>query len=316
MGVVLTLFCMGSKPIFKNQYKELRAGWQIALFILLLAGASAACIAPAILLFEERDTQRLSVVTLMAVLLATYAATRFINRKPFSATGLALNRITMRQLGIGCLLGWLMMTAIFGVEYLFDYVKVVASEMSLPQMMQTVGLSLVLFAVAAMVEEVLFRGYLFQTLVRGVKFIPAVFIMGVLFGLSHLGNPNASAFGILNTVLVAAVFCLAYWRTRSLWLPFGIHFAWNFSQTTLYGYPTSGKHFSDYELTSFTQFGPEWLTGGAYGPEGGALATLLIVLCGVYLFFAESLKPAPGIAVLERDEEDLGTTFLERSPSA
>jgi membrane protease YdiL (CAAX protease family) len=252
----------------------------------------------------------------VAVLFATLIATRFINRKPFAAVGLAVNRHTARELGIGCLAGWLMMTGIFGVEYLLGYMKVVSTELSAAQAFQAFGVSLVFFAVAAMVEEVLFRGYLFQTLARGIKFIPATLVVGLLFGLAHVRNPNASTLGVVNTVLVAILFCLAYWRTRSLWLPFGIHFAWNFSQTTLYGFPTSGMDFSRYELTKLTQFGDEWITGGAYGPEGGALATVAILLCGAYIFFSRTLLAHQDLVTLEREGEKLTVPFLDRYPSA
>lgn len=303
---------MRTRAIFKNSYDELRAGWQILIFLLLFS----AIITPALLFLRPKDTFLVSLISLGGLLLATLLATRFLHHKPLHAVGLAVNTNTMRDFGIGCLAGWLMMTGIFGIEYSLGYVKVVAAEVSMAEGVRLTLLSVVFFGVAAMVEELLFRGYPFQVLVRGINFIPSVAVMGVLFGLAHLRNPNASATGILNTILVAVLFCYAYWRTRGLWLPFGIHFAWNFSQTTLYGYPTSGVHFSSYELTRLTQFGPEWVTGGAYGPEAGALATLMILLCGVYVHYSRLLRPFPGIVTLEREEERQFFQLYERREAA
>ena len=271
---------------------------------------------PLVILLNVRDQFALSAASLVAVLASTWLVVKFVNRKRFAAVGLAVNKHTMRELGIGCVIGWLMMTAIFGIEYLLGYVKVVAVEFSVAEAAQAFGISIAFFGVAAMFEEVLFRGYLFQTLARGINFIPSVALTGLLFGFAHFKNPNASEFGLINTVFVSVLFCLAYLRTRGLWLPFGIHFAWNFSQTTLYGYPTSGIHFANYELTKLTQFGPDWITGGAYGPEGGALATLLIVLCGVYLYFSRSLQPYPGNITLERKDEKLDMQIFERRIAA
>lgn len=307
---------MNVKYIFKNQFDELRAGWQIALFLIVLGAATAALTLPLIVFLKIQDTFTLAAASLVAAVITTFLVTKFVNRKPLTAVGLAINAHTMRELGIGCLIGWLMMTAIFGIQYLSGYVKVVAVEVTWTEGLTMFGIAIVFFAVAAMFEEVLFRGYLFQTLVRGIRFIPAAVLVGVLFGFAHIRNPNAGAFGVVNTVLVSIVFCIAYWRTRGVWLPFGIHFAWNFSQTTLFGYPTSGMHFTSYELTRLAQFGPEWMTGGAYGPEGGALATLVILLCGVYLVLSRSLHPFEGIVTLERKDENLTVDFLERRKAA
>lgn len=307
---------MNLRWIFRNRFNELRAGWQIALFLLALSLAALIVVVPLLTLVRTREAMVLNLALLVAVLAATWAVTRFVNRKPLTAVGLAVNGQALREFGLGCLLGWLMMTAIFGIEYLQDQVKVSVPEISLGEGVQAFGLALVFFAVAALNEEILFRGYPFQALMRGIGFSPAMLVSGVVFGAAHLQNPNASVFGFINTVLVACVFCLAYWRTRGLWLPFGIHFAWNFSQTTIYGFPTSGVHFAQLELTRLTQFGPEWVTGGAYGPEGGALATLTIVLCGVYLYFTRSLRPNPEVVTLEREGEEIRFVLERRAEAA
>ncbi len=294
---------MNLKQILWNDVNELRAGWQILVFVIALAGVSAVVVLPLVAFFEVRDAMTMNAAVLATALAATWIVTRFVNKKPFVAVGLAVNRYTMRELALGCLLGWLMLTAIFGIEYLSDDVKVVAAEVSFEEGSQMFVTAFIFFALAAMTEEVLFRGYPFQALVRGIGLVPAVVLVSVLFGAAHLRNPNVSIFAFFNTALVSAVFCLAYWRTRALWLPFGIHFGWNFSQTVLYGFPTSGHHFPKYELTRLTQFGAEWTTGGAYGPEGGALASLTIFLCGVYLYYAPSLRPHPDVVTLDRNEE-------------
>ena len=285
------------------------------MFLGILGGTVSLATLP-LIITNMTNTFALETATLVGTLAATYLATRFINRKPFVAVGLAVNKYTMREFGIGCLVGWLMLTGVFGIEYLWGYVKVSTGEFPFVESLQMFGISIVFFAVAALAEELLFRGYLFQTLVRGIRLIPASVLVGICFGFAHYRNPNSNAWGILNTILIAILFSFAYWRTRSLWLPFGIHLAWNFSQTTLYGYPTSGLHFSQYELTRLTQFGPEWLTGGAYGPEGGAIATLMIFLCGTYIYFSANLRPFPGAQTLDEGTENLNGGFFQRGEAA
>src|SRR5207245_1439230 len=102
-------------------------------------------------------------------------------------------------------------------------------------------------------------------------------VLSVLFGAAHIRNPHSTLLGAANTSLVGVFFSIAYLRTRALWMPFGIHFAWNFSLGTLYGLPVSG-------ITSFaaivhgTALGPSWLTGGDYGIEASATGTAVILL--------------------------------------
>ncbi len=302
--------------IFKNPFGEIRSGWRVVLFILLFALAGTAVFIPIILRLLSATQFLVSILSLAGVVLATFVAARFLEKRKLAATGLAVNKNTMRQLGLGCLLGWLMMTAIFGIEYSLGYVKVEMPDFSFANALQAFGISTAFFAAAAMFEEMLVRGYAMQVLAQGVGVVWSSIITAVVFSVLHIANPNIGGLAFVNIVLVGIVFALAYWRTRSLWLPFGIHFSWNFAQTTLYGFPTSGQDFTRYELTKLTQFGPEWLTGGAFGPEAGAFATLMIVLCGAYLFFSYSLPSYVQQNVLEPDDRRLTAELAGRRIAA
>lgn len=129
----------------------------------------------------------------------------------------------------------------------------------------------------AMAEELMFRGYPFQRLVEAFGPVVAVIVMSGLFGLAHIDNPHVSFWAVTNTILVGILLSVAYLRTRLLWLPWGIHFGWNAALGLGFGLPVSG-------LTEFAvavhgrAAGPVWLTGGAYGIEGGALGTMAISL--------------------------------------
>jgi membrane protease YdiL (CAAX protease family) len=147
-------------------------------------------------------------------------------------------------------------------------------------------LQLWILATGAMAEEVMFRGYPFQRLTEAVGAIGATVLLSVMFAALHLSNPHAAlwSWGFLNTAAVGVVLAVAYLRTRSLWLPWGIHFAWNFALGVGLGLPVSG-------LTQFAVVvegeasGPEWLTGGSYGLEASAtgFAAILLGLAAVVL---------------------------------
>ena len=97
----------------------------------------------------------------------------------------------------------------------------------------------------ALLEEAMFRGYPFQRLVEAVGPVWAVVALSALFGAAHLGNPNASgvlSWAFLNTIAIGVLLALAYLRTRTLWLPFGIHFGWNFALGFVFGLPVSGMN--------------------------------------------------------------------------
>jgi len=157
-----------------------------------------------------------------------------------------------------------------------------------------------LLAVGAMKEEVAFRGYPFQRLVEagGPKWGPVVGItvLSVLFGLVHWFNPSRTVFSTANTVVIGVVFSVAYLRTRALWLPFGLHLGWNFTLGVVYGLPVSGiEAFS--VIVKGRATGPAWLTGGSYGIEASAVATVVALAALVpivWLYRAPTLEVVGG----------------------
>jgi uncharacterized protein len=286
-----------------DRHGDLRSGWRIVLFMVVTVTAGVALLSPLIYL-----PWGLSALESLGVFLAasagTWVMTRFVNRKPFTAVGLALRRTALKEGVAGLLLGFLMMTGIFLVGLALGMYHPSLRGLSAGAGVSILGGSLFIFAAGAMGEEMLFRGYAYQTLVQGVTVLPATLLMASVFALAHLQNPNVTFFSILNVALAGIVLSFAYVKTRALWLPFGIHFAWNFSQTTLYGLPTSGITSPDQMLILTGSSGAAWISGGDFGPEGGILATIALVACGWYVLKENSLV-APGDIVTLDSVEDL-----------
>jgi len=85
---------------------------------------------------------------------------------------------------------------------------------------------------------------------------------------------------------------VAYWCTRSLWLALGLHWAWNWAMGSLVGLPVSGlTRLSPASLLTATDMGPTWLTGGAYGIEGGAACTVALIFSTIFIWRTRLLKP-------------------------
>ena len=100
-----------------------------------------------------------------------------------------------------------------------------------------------------------------------------------LFAAGHLGNDDVTFFSTLNTALAGIWLGVAYLKTRTLWLCFGVHFAWNWVQGSFFGIEVSGfKDFATAPLLLEIDSGPVWITGGDYGIEGGLACTIALVL--------------------------------------
>ncbi len=156
--------------------------------------------------------------------------------------------------------------------------------------------AIALFFVAAVGEELLFRGYGFQRLVESIGALPALVALALFFGAAHLNNPNRSWPGAVNTVLVGFVFGYAYLRTRRLWLPIGWHWGWNITEASL-GFPVSGIRMGGVPLHAESA-PPVWLTGGAYGPEASVAVTMVLVAS---LILVLRMKQAEGKAGRENE---------------
>jgi uncharacterized protein len=140
-------------------------------------------------------------------------------------------------------------------------------------------LNLATLAVAALAEEVAFRGYPFRRLIESIGPVAATIVMSVLFGLLHVFNPGSSWASTLVTMLAGLLLSVAWLRTHGLWLGWGFHFAWNASMGVLFGMPISG--ITDFASVIQTRtFGQVWLTGGDYGPEAAAF-TVIVLLIGI-----------------------------------
>ena len=138
--------------------------------------------------------------------------------------------------------------------------------------------TLVALALAAFVEELMFRGYALQLMLRVGPVWPGVLVSSVLFGLAHNANPGASWLSLINTSLAGVLLALLYVRTRSLILPTVFHFAWNAMLGIGLGLPVSGVLIQERAITSaLTPKGQTavLLSGGGYGPEAGLLLTLI-----------------------------------------
>ncbi len=142
-------------------------------------------------------------------------------------------------------------------------------------------------AAAAVTEELIFRGILFRIVEERIGTWLALVLTGLLFGLAHLVNPHATAWGALAIAVEAGgMLGAAYVATRTLWVPIGLHFAWNFAEGGIFGTGVSGTN-APQGLLHGVLSGPTVLSGGGFGPEASLYALLAgVVVTALFLRLA------------------------------
>ena len=209
-----------------------------------------------------------------------------IEEHRIAAQGLPLAQGWLRQLAAGCGLGFVLLVIAVVAVALFGRLTFHATLTS--HNLLRIPIVLLVLATGSLAEELMFRGYPFQRLVEAIGSGGAILIFSMLFGFVHWMNPGANPWGLLNTVLIGVVLSVAYLRTRALWLPWGLHFAWNTTLGLVFGLPVSGiRMFNVFVHT--TAVGPEWLTGGTYGLEA-SLPGASVVLIGLIVVWRFPLR--------------------------
>lgn len=217
---------------------------------------------------------------LLVVVLAYWAVVRLIEKRTI---------VELRLAPIGALLGALSGAALISIAMLPLYATGVYEVTAVRGLQSGLLNAAGLIVVAAMLEEVAFRGVLFRMLETAWGTAPALWLSSLLFSLQHLGNVEGASLVATLTTLVTGVLIGAFWTlvfvlTRNLWIVGANHAAWNYA-IMLTGLPLSGLE--DWrEIAPFESSynGPDWLTGGAFGPEDSALTIGLMVVSLAVLF--------------------------------
>jgi len=243
-------------------------------------------------------------ITLLAAALgAGYLCVRLFEGLPWRSLGLTLHTGWMRDLVIGSAVGFGSLVVAVGIASIGSGLHFSISDFGLATTGRSMLGSASLLFVAALAEEAMFRGYALQTLSRARLAWLGVLLTSVPFGLVHLSNPNViPVVTFANTVLAGLWLAVAYLRTRSLWLPLGVHWSWNWALGSFFGLPISGINLVSHPLFKAIDTGPSWLTGGRYGIEGGIACTIALVLFTVFLWRTPWISATPGLMKMTSEE--------------
>jgi len=278
---------------------ELRAGWRLCIFLaLVIALINTGNLMVRRALHGAGDTTLFfvrEVMDFLIFLLASWIMGR-IEGRTIADYGLPGRRMFGGQfwqgvlLGLASITGLLVAMRVVGVFY-FGGIALHGADI-----WKWAIVYALVFILVALREEFRGRGYGLFTLSAGIGFWPAAILSAAYFGYSHHGNSGEDWIGLFNAGAFGLLACLLLRRTGNLWMPIGLHMAFDWGETYFYGVANSGQTLPGHLLNSSSS-GPAWLSGGTVGPEGSLLCTLLIVvvllICAGWLRGVKYPKPAP-----------------------
>ncbi len=286
-----------SRLFISQPEHRLRAGWRVSIQTILLLLVSFILIVPAqlVLFFIPANSSItlliLEIASFAAITISVFLARRYLDRRTFTSLGFQAGSRVWRDLLAGFLIAGVTLLLVYLFEFGAGYLRLtsIAWQDTPPiEIILGLGIMLAAFVATGWQEELYFRGYLLQNLADGLNLGWGVLLSSVIFGLAHLSNPNASLMGAFGVGVAGLFMAFAYYRTRQLWLPIGLHIGWNFFEGPLLGFPVSG--IGTFQLLHNQIDGPTLLTGGSFGPEAG-LVLLPALLVGTALVYIYSKNP-------------------------
>ncbi len=270
---------------FLNSEGQLRNGWWILIFFLVLASL----LVPALIMAQQNSMDVSIGLQAVIILLASWIC-QLLRRRPLAELLGKFNALWFKELCLGGLVGSALMLVPALVLWIFGWVHWQWNPAGFSIFFSTV----LLFAGVALAEELLFRGFIFQRLIAGLGQVPAQLIMAGYFLLTHLNNPGMTGevkvLASINIFIASLVFGLAFLRTKSLGMPLGLHFMANLVQGGLLGFGVSGTDQSGLLKPVFSEV-PVWLTGGQFGLEASVLGLICVVIIFMLIRSWDQGKP-------------------------
>lgn len=235
----------------------------------------------------------------VSFVLAAWITLKWVDRKPTSLLGLNFWPSSVKEFLIGVGIGLSNFALVLLVLLALGWISVEWAGFIIYDI-RTCLFYVATFFVFAAIEEIINRGYLFQTFCEGVGVLPAALIISLVFSLVHVFNPDFSILAGIFLFIHGLLYSVAYLKTRSLWTPIGLHMAWNLSQGPIAGMKVSGTPIESSFFISKIK-GPDILTGGNFGVEGGLIAIIISAFILLVILKLRWLKPSERFMTIVKD---------------
>ncbi|MDC9722648.1 MAG: type II CAAX endopeptidase family protein [Urechidicola sp.] len=285
------------KKIFLTTTGRYRIIWRFILFIAVFMAISFPLQYGVRQVLEPSLTRSnigMLIVTI-SMILSLYAQVKYFDKSSFKKYGLKVDKIWVKEFLFGCFIPLIQLSLFFGILYfsqnltIVDYYVSSSSEHSFiygftSEIFRQLGVGIY--------EEILSRTFLFFIIYEMLKsfkmnaktsVIISILFNSLLFGLMHIGNDNATWYTSLNISMDILTLCLPFLLTGRLGMSIGMHFAWNFIQSAVFGFANSGNSAKGALLSIDVSDHP--ITGGAFGPEGSSILLVLGAIAILLIYF-------------------------------
>lgn len=212
----------------------------------------------------------------LAFVLVASLFTLLLDKQPLSVLGFQLKHALRRSsMGIG--VAMLIIGLIAFILWVLGYASFWYSGLAFLQ----VASMLFTMIMIAIGEECFCRGYIQRNLQQKLSPLPALVISAAVFMLMHIGNPSKNMLAMPGIFTGGLLLGINYIYTGNLWFGIALHTSWNFIQGPLLGFVVSGLHLPSVLIQTNT--GPDWMTGGSFGPEASVLACVLNIVITILL---------------------------------
>jgi uncharacterized protein len=276
-----------ARDFFRDPTGTVRPPWRLAIFgvasvvsLLVVNGAIAPFVSGAISLTGARVVLY-PWVLLASAIVAHIATFHFVEPRRWAAVALDRSAVRVKPIATAAILGILAVGLPCGALLAIGWLRVApAPEGSSLMLAASTALFL---APAAFWEELVFRGYGFAVLVEWWGRRAALGVTSAVFGLVHLQNAGATWASVAVVALAGLFLGAVLLLTRSLYAAFAAHLTWNWTLAAVLHTAVSGIPFDtpDYQVIDA---GPDWATGGVWGPEGGVPAAIGLLVAMIYLY--------------------------------
>lgn len=308
--------------IFKNKYNEVRSGWKIFL-VFLLAGALTLGayfllgIVMSIIFLAKGNIDLLNNINIqgtaeykfifyisscmsnLLIIISSIIIWKLFEKKKISSMGITSIKKGYKELIVGLGLGAITMSIVaIGIVAIGD-VKLV-KPINKPNISIYLLYGLIQFIFVGFGEEILSRGYIMSVLKQTRNKWIILIGPALIFAALHLGNNGIDVLSFINLFLVGVLFAYMFMKSKNIWMPIGYHITWNYFQGYIWGFKVSGTSTNGlYQIENVTN---NIINGGAFGPEGGIIVTIIICLTFGFVYWFYKDKSIDDFIEVENNE--------------